>query len=250
MNSAAHKCTLTQYTIPFIIKTIVATSLSSGIGFEALQQLLARTRPYRIIFGARNTEAAVQAIERLDYDRTFHTVALLSLDLCDLSKDAKETVGQDKIGYLLFNAGMIKAAVEKQPYTSVFLLAPNESSSVGNIEEQIRAVPEQTASPSTIVPSSFSSSALIGGVASFRATAMSSSCPLGEFTVPADAQYVVTIKHGASFILNGMFIDELPIKLNGELAGTHLACHVCLVKTDLGRKEIMSCKWTMTMRKS
>ncbi|KAG5940751.1 hypothetical protein E4U60_000326 [Claviceps pazoutovae] len=124
--------------MPFIIKTIVATGLSSGI-------LLARTRPYRIVFGARNTEAAVQAVERLDYDRTFHTVALISLDLCNLSKvktfarQAKETVGQDEIGYLLLNAGMIKAAVEKQPYTSVFLLAPNESSSVGNIEEQIRA---------------------------------------------------------------------------------------------------------------
>ncbi|KAG6282448.1 hypothetical protein E4U48_004170 [Claviceps purpurea] len=93
-------------------------------GFEVLQQLLARRRPYRIIFDARNTEAAVQAIEKLDYDRTFHTVVVLSLDLCDLSKvktfarQAQETVGQDKIDYLLLNAGMMKAVVEKQPYTS------------------------------------------------------------------------------------------------------------------------------------
>ncbi|KAG6216963.1 hypothetical protein E4U26_008028 [Claviceps purpurea] len=235
--------------------TFVSQHIPFRAGFEVLQQLLARRRPYRII-DARNTEAAVQAIEKLDYDRTFHTVVVLSLDLCDLSKvktfarQAQETVGQDKIDYLLLNAGMMKAAVEKQPYTSkwcesalfpkaenhirdsvflasVFLLAPNESSPVGNIEEQIRA---GSGANGFAVYNCTKFIQLIG--AHWWCRQLQGHCHvvvaspgrvygtgLGRehgYIVPADAQYVVAIKHGASFILNGMFIDELP-----DEPGTH-----------------------------
>ncbi|KAG6139252.1 hypothetical protein E4U12_007568 [Claviceps purpurea] len=235
-------------------------------GFEILQQLLARRRPYGIIFDARNTEAAVQAIEKLDYDRTFHTVVVLSLDLCDLSKvktfarQAQETVGQDRIDYLLLNAGMMKAAVEKQPYTSkwcesalvnhfsqhylIHLLRENLVASwarivvvstasvrniddLGNIEEQIRT---GSRANGFAVYNCTKFIQLIG--AHWWCRQLQGHCHvvvaspgrvygtgLGRehvYIVPADAQYVVAIKHGASFILNGMFIDELP-----DEPGTH-----------------------------
>ncbi|KAG6282449.1 hypothetical protein E4U48_004171 [Claviceps purpurea] len=107
--------------------TIVATGLSSGLGFEALKQLLHSEEPYTIIFGARDADTANEAIKKLNFDRLLHSVAVLPLELNDLSEvktfseQALETLkklGETEIDYLLLNAGILKPANEREPHTS------------------------------------------------------------------------------------------------------------------------------------
>ncbi|KAG6011273.1 hypothetical protein E4U43_008447 [Claviceps pusilla] len=105
-------------------KTVVATGLSSGIGFEALKQLLERTTPYKIILGARDTKTTDEAIEKLEFDRAANAHAVLPLDLSNLAgvktfaQQALENVGQDKIDYLLLNAAMFKGAGDEASHGS------------------------------------------------------------------------------------------------------------------------------------
>ncbi|KAG6054558.1 hypothetical protein E4U32_006840 [Claviceps aff. humidiphila group G2b] len=108
-------------------KTIVATGLSSGLGFEALKQLLDSEEPYTIIFGARDADTANKAINKLNFDRLLHTVVALPLELNDLSEvktfseqalETLEKLGSEKIDYLLLNAGIMKPANEREPHTS------------------------------------------------------------------------------------------------------------------------------------
>ncbi|PHH90215.1 hypothetical protein CDD83_4220 [Cordyceps sp. RAO-2017] len=105
-----------------LAKTVVATGVSSGLGFEAVKQLLEQSQPYRIVLGARDTKTTNAAFDRLGYDRKASSVTVLPLDLSDIqgvrgfARQALDKVGQDKIDYLLLNAGMIKSADEKAPY--------------------------------------------------------------------------------------------------------------------------------------
>ncbi|KAG6218080.1 hypothetical protein E4U34_004304 [Claviceps purpurea] len=107
-----------------LTKTIVATGLSSGLGFEALKQLLERKTPFKIIFGARDTTTTNQAIKKLDFDRAVHKIVVQPLDLCDLgevktfAQKVLEEVGKDNIDYLLLSAGMFKPATEEESWGS------------------------------------------------------------------------------------------------------------------------------------
>ncbi|KAG6029710.1 hypothetical protein E4U19_007884 [Claviceps sp. Clav32 group G5] len=107
-----------------LTKTIVATGLSSGIGFEALKQLLERKTPFKIIFGARDTTTTNQAIKKLDFDRAVHEIVVQPLDLCDLSevktfaRKVLEEIGKDTIDYLLLSAGMFKPPTEEASWGS------------------------------------------------------------------------------------------------------------------------------------
>ncbi|PFH57868.1 hypothetical protein XA68_14462 [Ophiocordyceps unilateralis] len=102
-----------------VAKTIVATGVSSGLGFEAIKQLLAQPQPYRVILGARRVEDTNSAINALGHDRS---VTVLPLDLADLgqvktfARQALDAIGKDPIDYLLLNAGIIKSADEKAPF--------------------------------------------------------------------------------------------------------------------------------------
>ncbi|KHO02126.1 NAD(P)-binding domain protein [Metarhizium album ARSEF 1941] len=99
-----------------LAKTIVATGLSSGIGLEVLKQLLEQAVPYSVILGARDVEAARDAVSRLQYDRAANAVTALPVELADLrtvktfAQQALDRVGSGKIDYLLLNAGMLKPA--------------------------------------------------------------------------------------------------------------------------------------------
>ncbi|QPG94035.1 hypothetical protein C2857_004234 [Epichloe festucae Fl1] len=102
-----------------LAKTVVATGLSSGLGFEVLKQLLERTTPYNVVIGVRDTKTTDDAVEKLQYDRAANAVTVLPVDLSDLkgvktfAQQALDSVGQGKIDYLLLNAGMFKGAEEK-----------------------------------------------------------------------------------------------------------------------------------------
>ncbi|TLD18152.1 hypothetical protein PspLS_10373 [Pyricularia sp. CBS 133598] len=104
------------------MKTIVATGVSSGLGFEAIKQLLSSTaQPYRVILGARNPSAAKQAFDALKYDTETHRLDVLPLQLNDLgtvrsfAKDTLDGLGSDPINYLFLNAAVSYAAKRKAP---------------------------------------------------------------------------------------------------------------------------------------
>ncbi|KAI2617489.1 NAD(P)-binding protein [Hypoxylon sp. NC1633] len=104
-----------------VAKTIVATGATSGLGFELVKQLLAQTQPYKFILGARDTTRAQAAFEELKYDSTKHSLTVLPLELSNLktvktfTQQTLEKVGQDKIDYLMLNAGMVKEASTPLP---------------------------------------------------------------------------------------------------------------------------------------
>ncbi|KAF7561161.1 hypothetical protein G7046_g2982 [Stylonectria norvegica] len=107
-----------------LAKTIVATGLSSGLGFEALKQLLEQAQPYKLILGVRNTQSTLAACDGVKYDKEANSVTALPLELSDL-KDVKSfaektlaKLGQSKIDYLLLNAGMSKGAEGPGPHGS------------------------------------------------------------------------------------------------------------------------------------
>ncbi|KAJ7671948.1 hypothetical protein B0H17DRAFT_1208873 [Mycena rosella] len=101
-----------------IAKTIVATGASSGLGFEAIKQLLQQTQPYKFILGVRDTTQTQAAYDALRYDAGTHSVALLPLELSDLravrtfAQQALDKLGDSKIDILMLNAAMSKGATD------------------------------------------------------------------------------------------------------------------------------------------
>ncbi|KAG5956836.1 hypothetical protein E4U57_002265 [Claviceps arundinis] len=112
-----------------LTKNIIATGLSSGLGFEVLRRLLKIEERSKIIFGARvaDTTKLKWDIRKFDLDILLHSYVVLPLELNDLvgvktfAEQALETLeklGETKIDYLLLNAGMWKQANEWEPYKS------------------------------------------------------------------------------------------------------------------------------------
>ncbi|KAJ7888592.1 hypothetical protein B0H14DRAFT_2693079 [Mycena olivaceomarginata] len=67
-----------------IVKTVVATGASSGLGFEAIKQLLGQQQPYKFILGARDVATTQAAYSKVEFDKNQHSVAVLPLELSDL----------------------------------------------------------------------------------------------------------------------------------------------------------------------
>ncbi|KAM0646130.1 hypothetical protein ACHAO3_009083 [Verticillium nonalfalfae] len=93
-------------------------------GFEAIKQLLQQTQPYRVILGARNAEGAQKAFGDLKFDESKHNVTVLPLELADLkgvktfAQQTLETLGQQKVDYVLLNAAISNSAEEPGPHGS------------------------------------------------------------------------------------------------------------------------------------
>ncbi|KAM7203635.1 WW domain-containing oxidoreductase [Naviculisporaceae sp. PSN 640] len=99
-----------------ITKTVVATGASSGLGFEAIKQLLSQqATPYRFILGARDvtrTRAAFDKLAESEYDRSKHDLTIFPLELSDLkgtksfAQKTLEKLADNKLDYLFLNAGI------------------------------------------------------------------------------------------------------------------------------------------------
>ncbi|KAF8170816.1 hypothetical protein K438DRAFT_1853294 [Mycena galopus ATCC 62051] len=108
-----------------IAKTVVATGASSGLGFEAIKQLLAQNQPYKFILGARDVATTQAAYSKVEFDKSQHSVVVLPLELSDLkavktfSQQVLERLGQaEKIDYLMLNAAKSHEAEEAGPHGS------------------------------------------------------------------------------------------------------------------------------------
>ncbi|KAJ5835256.1 hypothetical protein N7447_001282 [Penicillium robsamsonii] len=107
-----------------ITKTVIATGTSSGLGFEAIKQLLQQAQPYSFILGARDTEKAQVAYDDLNFDTSKHSVSILPLDLLNLksvqsfAKQALSELGQRPLNYLFLVAGLVASADGPGPHGS------------------------------------------------------------------------------------------------------------------------------------
>ncbi|KAJ7609539.1 hypothetical protein FB45DRAFT_845433 [Roridomyces roridus] len=100
-----------------IAKTIVATGASSGLGFEAVKQLLLQPQPaFRLILGARDTISTQAAYNNLTFDRATHQLTILPLELADLrsvksfAQKTLEALGSNDLDYLVLNAAITTPA--------------------------------------------------------------------------------------------------------------------------------------------
>ncbi|OJJ69044.1 hypothetical protein ASPBRDRAFT_32780 [Aspergillus brasiliensis CBS 101740] len=97
-------------------KTIVATGISSGLGFETIKQLLEQAEPYNFILGARDTAKVQAAYDSLNYDTSKHTVTVFPLDLLSLksvqtfAENVLSKLGSEKLAYLFLCAGTLDKA--------------------------------------------------------------------------------------------------------------------------------------------
>ncbi len=86
--------------------------------------MLEQSQPYRVILGARNTKAAQEAYDGLSFDKAANPITILPLELNNLrnvqsfAKETLEKLGQDKIDYLLLNAGITNGSEEPGPHGS------------------------------------------------------------------------------------------------------------------------------------
>ncbi|KAH8786011.1 hypothetical protein F5883DRAFT_536674 [Diaporthe sp. PMI_573] len=99
-----------------VVKTIVATGCTSGLGFEAVKQLLGQTQAYKFILGARNVETTKAAYDKLQYDNSRHSLTILPLELTDLqtvksfAHQTLRNLGQEPLDFLLLNAAIARSA--------------------------------------------------------------------------------------------------------------------------------------------
>ncbi|KAM3539289.1 hypothetical protein ARSEF1564_007785 [Beauveria bassiana] len=97
-------------------RTIIATGVTSGLGFEALKQLLQAPQPYRVVLGARNPSGMQLSLRDVTFESA-NKVEVLPLDLADLkgtrtfAEATLDAIGDAKIDYLFLNAGITKPAV-------------------------------------------------------------------------------------------------------------------------------------------
>ncbi|CAG7994353.1 unnamed protein product [Penicillium salamii] len=107
-----------------IVKNVIATGTSSGLGFEAIKQLLQQAQPYNFILGARDTTKARAAYDDLKYDSAKHNVSILPLDLWNLKSvkafaaQALTELGQNNLDLLFLVAGSLNNADGPGPYGS------------------------------------------------------------------------------------------------------------------------------------
>ncbi|GMG11435.1 unnamed protein product [Aspergillus oryzae] len=84
-------------------KTVVATGTSSGL-------------PYNFILGVRDTVKTQGNYDRIDFDRSKHTITIFPLDLLSLpsvqsfAQKALSQLGDQKLDYLFLCAGMLDSA--------------------------------------------------------------------------------------------------------------------------------------------
>ncbi|RWA09371.1 hypothetical protein EKO27_g5739 [Xylaria grammica] len=112
-----------------ITKTVVATGATSGIGFEAIKQLLFQSQPYNFILGARDLKTATDAYNALKYDNSKHTVTIFPLELSNMksvktfAQKSLEKLGPSPIDYLMLNAGtaMTKKVTGTGPHGSKWI---------------------------------------------------------------------------------------------------------------------------------
>ncbi|KAI9930833.1 hypothetical protein ASPWEDRAFT_154019 [Aspergillus wentii DTO 134E9] len=99
-----------------MVKTVVATGTSSGLGFEAIKQLLQESESYNFILGARDTVKTQAEYDGLRYDTTKHSIRIVPLDLLSLqsvqsfAKEVLFHLGSTKLDYLFLCAGMLDSA--------------------------------------------------------------------------------------------------------------------------------------------
>ncbi|KAH7027858.1 uncharacterized protein B0I36DRAFT_328053 [Microdochium trichocladiopsis] len=104
-----------------ISKTLIATGASSGLGFELVKQLLQQSQPYKLILAARDTQQAQAAYDALQYDSSTHKLTILPAELSNLktvksfAEQALEKLGNDRLDYVMLNAGMFEAPGTKGP---------------------------------------------------------------------------------------------------------------------------------------
>ncbi|KAH6617749.1 hypothetical protein B0J18DRAFT_259743 [Chaetomium sp. MPI-SDFR-AT-0129] len=119
-----------------VTKTIVATGVSSGLGFEVIKQLLlAQHLPaptvfppkaaYNIILGARDVTNTRAAFDGLGYDAARHQVTVLPLELSDLkgtkgfASEVLSLLGageKKKLDFLLLNAAISGSGQKTGPW--------------------------------------------------------------------------------------------------------------------------------------
>ena len=81
---------------------------------------MGQPQAYRVILGARDTGRTQKAYDDIAYDRAKHSLAIFPLELSDLktvksfAQQTLDKLGQDKIDYLLLNAGATQAKEEGQ----------------------------------------------------------------------------------------------------------------------------------------
>ncbi|KAJ7028977.1 hypothetical protein C8F04DRAFT_1117606 [Mycena alexandri] len=110
-----------------LAKIVVATGASSGLGFEAIKQLLNQQQRYKFILGARDVAKTQAAYNSLQFDANSHTVDVLPLELSDLkgvknfAHQVLESLGSvQKLDYLLLNAARSHPATAPGPNGSIW----------------------------------------------------------------------------------------------------------------------------------
>ncbi|KNG80864.1 short-chain dehydrogenase/reductase [Aspergillus nomiae NRRL 13137] len=99
-----------------MVKTVVATGTSSGLGFEAIKQLLQQSEPYHFILGVRDATKTQAKYDCLDFDKSKHTITVFSLDLLSLASvqsfagNVLSQLGAQTLDYLFLCAGMLDSA--------------------------------------------------------------------------------------------------------------------------------------------
>ncbi|KAH8885962.1 NAD(P)-binding protein [Thozetella sp. PMI_491] len=108
-----------------IKKSVVATGASSGLGFEAMKQLLTQgDQPYNIFIGVRDADTTRESYEELEFDKDKHALSIFDLELSYLkgvkhfAEQVLEKLGNSPLDYLLLNAAISDGSEDPGPYGS------------------------------------------------------------------------------------------------------------------------------------